>query len=814
MSFFHDAAIDIRHGFRLLRHRPGLALAAIIPLALGLGAATAMYSVLDGLLLRPAPFPEPDRLVAVWGIENKWKGEGANAIRWDRVVIGQLDYNALRERSHTLTNIAAWSRNRGMLVDAQGSYSLSTEIRVTPSLFELLGLHPALGRVFRPGEDVLNGPAIAMLSYETWQKKFGGDPSIVGRSVTYDEKALTVVGIMPPNVVLDRNIGVQDLWVPAFQEAGDQPAQHNRSFAGLARLAPGATIEQASAEVNRIITEAKIEWNGKADGTAGKALSYQDDQTMSLRPTLLMLSGATALLMLIACVNLAMLMLGEVTRRQPELAARAALGAGPGRLSRQLLAETMVVSLSAATLGAVIGWGLTRVLVALAPAEMTGLSAVQFDLRVFGFVTVAAIVAGVLSGVLPVVAILRWRRFGAGGSGYGQTARGEVQVQRLLVGIEVALCLVMLVGCSLLGRALLKLSAIDPGFASDGLVAVDLMGPPKLWADSASAIAFETAAVRELRGIPGVASVSGSNSGLFNGHWSSSPIKLVGAPADAPGHPVMQHVVLPGFFKTLGATLAMGRDFNEGDVAGATKVAIISAAEARRDFPGVSPIGRLVKWQSEELTIVGVASDVHYTKLDNEDQPTIYVPSTQWAGEWMSYQIRASGSTDASLLIHPIQARLLAINPTLSIQSIAVVPALVRRSYAEEQYRTLLGTMFGLVGTVLAAFGMFGVISRTVARRLREAGIRSALGAPALSITLVMLRETAIGALFGLGAGILMAAWLAKGLTPYLHGIPSFDPAAYGVAIAAFVLAAGVATVPAASRAARVDPAKVLRAEG
>jgi putative ABC transport system permease protein len=534
---------------------------------------------------------------------------------------------------------------------------------------------------------------------------------------------------------------------------------------------------------------------------------------MNVRPTLLMLSGATALLMLIACVNLAMLMLGEVTRRQPELTARAALGAAPGRLSRQLLAETLVVSGSAALLGVAVGWALTRILLAMAPAGITGLGAVRFDFRVFGFVTLAAVVAGTVSGVLPVIAILRWRRYGAGGVG-GQTARGEVRIQRLLVGTEVALCLVMLVGCSLLGRALLKLSAIDPGFASDGLVAVDLIGPRQLWADSAAALAFETAAIRELGGIPGVARVSGSNQGLFNGHWSSSPIRVVGPGGDSPEHPVMQHVVLPGYFKTMGVPIAIGRDFSEGDLPGAAKVAIISAAEAKRDFSGVSPIGKLVKWQSEKLTVVGVAADVHYTQLDNEDQPTIYVPSAQWAGEWMSYVVRASGATDASLLIHTIRDRLVALNPTVSIQSIALVPALVRRSYAEEQYRTLLGSLFGMVGTVLAAFGMFGVISRTVARRMREAGIRSALGAPAYSITMVMLRETGIGALFGLGAGLLMAAYLAKGLTPYLHGIPSFDPVAYGVALGAFVVAAGIATVPAASKAARVDPARVLRAEG
>ncbi|HET7025537.1 MAG TPA: ADOP family duplicated permease, partial [Gemmatimonadales bacterium] len=762
MSLFSDAVMDLRHGFRLLRHRPGFAFAAILPLALGLGAATAMYSILDGLLLRPPAFTEPDRLVAIWATEQAWQNDPTISFRWDRIVIGHGDFEALEERSRTLSKVAAWSQSNGMLGDADGGYSLANEALVSSSIFDLLGLHPYLGRTFRSGEDVLNGPAIAMLGYETWQRNFAGDPAIIGRSIEYGGKRFTVVGVMPPGIILDRAMGIVAVWVPAFQGKGDIPSQHNRSYRGLGRLRTGSTLAQANAEVHRIFADVKAEWHGSAGGTGGKAVSYQDDQTLSTRPTLLLLAGATGLLVLIACVNLAMLMLGDITRRQGELVARNALGAAPGRLSRQLLAETLAISASGAVLGIGVGWAMLKVLIALAPADIAGLGQVRFDLPVFGFVAVSAALAGVVAGVLPVVAILRWRRYGAGGAGYGQTPRGEVRVQRALVGAEVAISLVMLVGCSLLGRALLKLTAIDPGFASDGLITVDYWPPVHQWGDSAAAIAFNAAAVRELSAIPGVTAVSGSNSGLFNGNASSSPLTVVGEDPNTAPRMVAQHEVLPGYFSTLRVPVVQGRDFSESDNASASKVAIVSASEARRDFPGVSPVGKLVRWQGQELAVVGVVADLHYNKLDAEFQPTIYVPAAQWWADWMSFLVRGAPGSASLRLIPVIRDRLLAINPAIYVESVSPVPALVRRSYAEESYRTLLGTLFGIVGTVLAAFGMFGVVSRTVAGRMREAGIRSALGAPAASITTLMLRETAIGAAFGLGAGLFLAVWLAQ----------------------------------------------------
>lgn len=386
-------------------------------------------------------------------------------------------------------------------------------------------------------------------------------------------------------------------------------------------------------------------------------------------------------------------------------------------------------------------------------------------------------------------------------------------MHRGLVGAEVALSMVMLVGCALLGRSLIRLSEVDPGFTPRGLVLAELSAPRSLITDSAAVVNFTDAALRELAAIPGVAGVSGANAGLFNGNSSSSPIRVVGRGEDQPLRAIQQRVVLPGYFRTLALPLLAGRDFTAADNASSTPVAILSQAAARRDFPGESPLGQRVVWQGREWTVIGVAADAHYTGLDTAFQPTIYLPNAQWAGSWMTFLIRAGGSGDDALLARAIRERIGALNSTIAFSAVEPVPALVQRSYGEERYRALLGSLFGVVGTVLAAFGMFGVIARSVARRMREAGIRAALGAPAWSLTRLMLRETVIGVSIGLLVGVPLAALLARGLTPYLFGITAFDPLAYLGALMLFGIAAAIATVPPARRAGSADPAVVLKAE-
>ncbi|MGH7523930.1 MAG: FtsX-like permease family protein, partial [Gemmatimonadales bacterium] len=581
----------------------------------------------------------------------------------------------------------------------------------------------------------------------------------------------------------------------------------------LGRLAPGVTVAQANAEVGRIISDVKTAWRGSTGGTSGRATIWQDDQTAAARPSVLMLSGAVLLLLLIACVNVATLMLGEAVRRQPEIFARRALGATPGRLGRQLITESVAIAGSAAILGALAARVGVRLLVRAAPAGIPGIADARVDGRVLAFTTVCALVIGVGFGLIPAFALLRRGAHSNVRIGTGQTQRGAAAIQRTLVAAEVALSIVMLVGCSLLGRSLVRLSAVNPGFVADGLFEIDDYSTGQFWRDDARVTRFYTAAVDALRGVPGVTAASGSSNGLFEGGGSSSPVKVEGVTyADNAEPPnIQQRVVLPGYLRTIGVPLIAGRDFNAGDQSGGEPSVILTQSAVKRDWGGRSPIGRHVIWQNKTFTVVGVAADIRYNQLSQEVQPMMYIPAAQWPGNTMVLTIRASA--DPGALESLVKARLAPLDPAVTVRHVTPLRTLIRHSYAEERYRTLLGSLFGILAAVLAGVGVFGVISRTVAQRIREAGIRVALGAQERSVIMLMLRDTLRGTAIGLAVGLVLAIALARALTPYLFGVTASDPLAYLLALGLLATTLVVATLPPARRAARVDPAKVLRTD-
>ncbi|HEY3935569.1 MAG TPA: ABC transporter permease [Gemmatimonadales bacterium] len=803
---------DIRFALRLLRQRPLFAAMAILPLALGIGAATTMYSVADAVLIRPLPFPHPERLVAIWATEAGFRNS-AVSIAWQSVVIGQGEYDALRDRAHTLSQVAAWG-NAQLELNHDGAIEEVAAVRTTASLFPLLGLHAVLGRVFRPDETQFGGPHIALLGWQAWHTTFGDDSAIVGRSIVIgDTSHYTVVGVLPPGARLDRTADAPAIWVPAFTESYDVPSQHNRSYHALGRLAAGVTVAQANVEVAGIIRDEKIGWHGSAAGTSGRAAIWQDDQTATARPSVLMLSGAVLLLLLIACVNVATLMLGDAVRRQPEMVARRALGATPARLARQLITESVVMAGVGAALGALAAWAGVRLLVHAAPAKIPGITDAHVDARVLTFTGVCALVIGVGFGLLPAFALLRWGGHSMVRIGAGQTPRRAAAMQRTLVAAEVALSLTMLVGCSLLGKSLVQLTSVNPGFVANGLFQIDMDARGIFWGDDARMARFYTAAVEALHGVPGVTAVSGSSGGLFEGGGNSSPIKVEGVVySDSSGPPdIQQRVVLPDYLRTIGVPVLAGRDFNSSDQIGNEPVAILTRSAVRRDWGGQSPVGKRVIWQNKTWTVIGVAADIRYDQLSHDVQPTTYIPSAQWPGAGMVLTFRATA--DVPALEALVKARLASLDAAVTIQQVEPVRSLIRQSYAEERYRTVLGSLFGVLATILAGVGIFGVISRTVAQRMREAGIRVALGAQEPSIIALMLRGTITGALIGIVAGLALSALLAHLLTPFLFGVHAADPVAYLVAFGLLAVTMIVATLPPARRAARVDPAKILRTE-
>ena len=806
---------DVRFAVRSLRRRRAFALVAILTVALGIAAATSIYTVVDGVLLRPLPYREAGELVAVWQTYPQWKKEPILASQWDRIPLSLPEYRDLRNLE-VFANAAVWAGGAVTITEGDRPELVSTT-RASASLLDVLGERPFLGRMFLPSEDVPGGPRVVLVSYESWQSRFAADHRIVGRTVRLDDLPYTIIGVLPRGLTVGRQgaglLGAPVFWVPVGQDSIDYRERTNHSYLTVARLAPGVSIDRARLETSRLLSE-------KGSGRAEKGVrlgEWQGDQVRDARAPLLVLLSAAALLLGIACVNTATLSLGEAATREQEMATRLAIGAGRARLVGQMLTESLLVALAGAALGVLCAAVGTRTLVALAPPRIPGLADVRMDLRVLAAALAIAVATGVLSGIAPALvsagtgpaALLR--------AGTGQSPRGRSALQRGLVALELALSVVLLVGAGLLTRSLEKITAVDPGFRSDHLLVVRTSFPKPVSTDSARVVRFYEGLASRLTVIPGVTGVTFGSQPPFNGGSSSSTIEregdaVPGAPTDTKvKREAQQRMVLPGFFATLGIPLLAGRDFTADDRAGAPNVAIVSDALVRRDFPGESPLDKRVKYQGKWWTIIGVVGDVHFQKLTRDLEPTIYTASAQRGGWSLQLLIRSAG--DPTSLSAPVRAAIHEVEPRTTIVAMDDMRELIRRSSSEERYRTLLTTVFGALAILLAAVGMYGVTARAVARRTREVGIRLALGATTGGVVRLLVGHTLVGVIVGVGVGLLGALATGRFLAPFLFGIDAVDPTTYAGIVALLALASAVASWLPARRAGRLEVAGVLRGD-
>jgi predicted permease len=805
---------DVHFALRMLRRRPAFALLAIVTVALGVGAATAIYSVVDGVMLRPLPFNNPGQLVAVWITEQSFRHDATLSSWWDHIVVGTNDYTTVSAGARTLTDVALWGPDAQYLT-VNGQTNEVFSIRATSTLLHTLRVQPVLGRGFLPGEDVLDGPRVAMISWEAWQSRWNGDSAMLGRSITLGTRQYTVVGVLPPGLRLDRTQPPAVVWLPALQDSSDIASKHNRSYHMLARLIPGYTMAQATVEASSLMHASAASWGDAdhANGVAARVEQWQVDQTRDVRASLWILAAAVGLLLLIACANVATLMLGEAVRREPEIAARVSLGAGPSRVARQLITESLTIALLGALLGTAIGWAAMRLLVTLAPGKIPGLADVRLDLRVLAFTVACSIATGILFGLAPALMLMRRGTRAIVRVGQGQTLRSHGMIQHTVIAAEVALSLVLLAGCALLGHSLLRITEVNPGFRPDNLLVVGLDQRGAFWRDDDRQRRFFSAAMRDIAAIPGVMSVATASAAPFSGSGgSSSPVRVdtktyVGNETEGNSQ---QRSISAGYFHTLGIPLLIGRAFDERDRDGSELTMIVSEAEARRDWPGQSPVGHRLFWQAQWRLIVGMVGDIKYNQLSRDAEPTVYVPFDQDVGA-NSLFVRVRNITPG--LDSAIRRQVGPLDAAVSIDAIIPMTTAIGKSYAEERYRALLSSLFGVLAGVLAAVGIFGVISRTVARRMREAGIRLALGAPMPGLIGLMMRDGLISAGIGLGAGLVGALVVSHALKPYLFGVATMDPVALAAAIVLLGSATLVATIVPARRAARVDPAVVLRTE-
>ncbi|MCE9601821.1 MAG: ADOP family duplicated permease [Gemmatimonadetes bacterium] len=798
-----EAIQDARFAWRMVARRRAATLLIIVVLALGIGATTAIFSVVDGVLLRPLPFNEPDRLAAVWIGQPALANDPVLASLAEATPIGTEEYHAMRDATGSFVAIGLWNMGSATLTTEDGAEPVPVGV-VTQSVFETLRVTPALGRTFTEGEDALGGADVGILSWETWRGRYGGDPAMLGRRIVLDGAPHTIIGVMPAGFRLDRTIEPPYVWVPAMQDSSDLAERHNRNYKAIARLGAGATFVGAAQQA----TPALREVTGDSSLVARVAMWQADQGRNASGPVLLLLAGA-GLLLLIACVNVALLQLGEVSARRNEITVRVALGAGQGRLVRQLLGESLLLALIASALGAVLAAVMLRGLLAIAPERLPGLDSVRIDARVLGFALLTALATGLVFGVVPAWLVGRSGPAAAVRGGGGQTARGAAPLHRGLLSAQIAMSMVLLVMSVLLGQSLHRLTAVDPGFRADRLTALRVTMPWQYEDDQVRALT--EGARRRIAELRGVSRVTLSSAPPYSGNSSSSPVTLDPSIAGerTPQHTVQQSVATD-YFETMGVRIVEGRAFDAGDVFGGEPVAVVSEAMVRRDFGAHQAIGQRVRHQGVWRRVVGVAADVRGRSLAVTDGAGIYIPFDQNPNSGPTFLVRGE---DAALETATLRGILRELDGQMVLRSVTRVPAAIERSYGAQRYRTILFTAFGALAALLAAVGLYGVSARTAARRLREVGIRMAVGGSPRSVARLLVGDAMRGVVLGIALGVPAAFGTAWALRAYLFEVSPAAPMAYLVVAAALAAATLAASAWPAWAATRADPVRVLRAE-
>src|SRR5262245_55217436 len=596
-----DLLRDVRFALRTLRRRRAFATVAIVTLALGIGAATAIYTVVDGILFRPLPFKQPGQLVAVWNTFPHWRGDPILGRMWDQIPLSIPEFREWHAGQRSFSEVAITGNNGMSLRDGETREVLSIGT-ASYTLLDVLGVSPALGRFFTAEEDAVTGARVTVLSYDNWQTRYGGDPHVLGRAIHFDEGTYTVVGVLPRGLSLRHGESVEPFWTAIGQDSSRAGERGDHSFAGLARLKPGLSLVAATAETDRF-----LRGDQKPAVHGVRLFPWQADQTRQVRSPLLLLFAASGLLLLIACVNVATLLLGEAANRRQELAARIAMGASRLRVLRQLLTEGLVLSGAGALAGGGLAWAGTRLLVKLAPARLPGVPDVHLDLRLLLFAMATAVLVGTAIGLAPAFTLAESGPADVLRGSMGQSARGRGRLQTALIAVECGLSVVMLVAAGLLSRSLDKLTSVDPGIRTENLLTLRV-STGMVGRDAARMKAFYEAAAARLRALPGLSGVTASSTTPFSGGSSSSSFAVEGEPPNAPEkvrHESQQRTTLPGFFKEMGIPILAGRAYDERDVMGAPMVLLVNQTLARRDWPNQSPLGKRIKWQGEWRTIIG-----------------------------------------------------------------------------------------------------------------------------------------------------------------------------------------------------------------
>jgi predicted permease len=813
---------DLIYAIRMLRKSPGLTATMILSLAIGIGANTAIFSVVDALLLRPLPYPEPDRLMTLWlrspgiGIDKDWPSPG--------------QYIDLRTQNRSFADMSI-SQGAGTTLTGLAQPERVEILRTSSNLFTQLGAKAMFGRLLQAEDDTPGKPPVAIVSNAAWKRLYGGDPNVVGRGITLGGNPYTIAGVLSPNFHLDGEIietvsstRRMDFFLPLPLGADAVKRRGDENYNLLARLKPGVSPAQAQADVDVIAS--RIREADRRDRTFSIAVVPLLDQVVGgVRRAVLVLLGAVSLVLLIACANVANLLLSRATGRQKEIAIRTALGAGWQRIVRQLLTESVLLGLAGGAAGILIANWCLYVVRTINPGNIPRMGEIGLDLRVLGFTFAVSILTGIVFGAVPALRAARvdlnttLKSGGRSSQGVGGFNPGRHRLRALLVMAEMGLSLMLLVGAGLLIRSFVRLAQVSPGFNAEGVITMRLaVGGPKYRAQPGAAnpvLQFYQQVRERVQRLPGVQS-EGGVSGLpltASVGWGSISVEGYTPPPDQPEMQVDLRIAAGNYFRTMQIPLRAGRLFDGRDTPEAPKVVVVDERMAQRFWPNADPVGKRMRTGREGpwMTVAGVVGTVKHYGLDVDGRPAFYFPHTQAAGSGLYLVVRTAG--DAAALSGAIVREIHAIDADVPVYDVRTMTSRLHDSLARQRFSMTMLAAFAGFALILAAVGIYGVMSYLVQQETHDIGVRIALGAPRGNILKMVVRQGMSVAALGIAGGLIGAAILTRVMKTLLFGVSTTDAVTFS-SVAVFLAAVALAAsyVP-ALRATRVDPLIALRDE-